>query len=323
MMAPPLTHHDILALVAPFTRSGRLVDLAACDRIQRRVVFKVRDRVADAPDLPGLRELLELEKIGQNSYRLTRTLVLDTGLKARLTASGAEPAQLLQRIDAVAAGQHFQLGAGGAITRHYNLCSDAQRPVLSSAEVQVDGLTLTMTVSPVRSVSADVLLTAPPGQVLEIPQDLLAVLGWAWSPLSSTLEGWSGKFRLRGAPDQRTRRAENALTQAARHLAHTLAVAPAVFHERQVAARWRVFFRRAIPVLTPLSILFTLLVMPRLALDDIPGLWMLVYQLPTVLIAISFMTQDQPRFEIPPWPRRASATSWIKPRIPVAAPKTD
>ena len=31
--SPPLTHHQILALVAPFTRSGRTVDLAASDRL--------------------------------------------------------------------------------------------------------------------------------------------------------------------------------------------------------------------------------------------------------------------------------------------------
>ena len=313
MTAPPLTHHDILALVAPFTRSGRQVDLAACDRIQRRVVFKARDRTADAPDLPGLCEWLELEKTGQSSYRLTRTLGLASGLKARLTATGSEPAQLLRQVDVVAATQHFQVGAGFAITRHYSLRSDAQRPVLTSAEVQVAGLTMTMTVLPVRSVSADVLLTAPPGQVLDIPQDLLAVLGWAWSPLSNTRQGWTGKYRLRGALDHRTRRAEGALVQAAVHLARTLAAAPTAFHETQIAARWRVYFRRAIPILTPLCILSTVLLMPRLALDDIPGLWTVVYQLPTVLIAISFMTQDLPRFEIPPWPRRAAANSWFQP----------
>jgi len=323
MTAPPLTHHDILALVAPFTRSGRHVDLPACDRIQRRVVFKARDRAADFPELPGLRELLELEKVGQNSYRLTRTLVLDSGLKARLTASGTEPAQLLRRVDAVTAAQHFQIGAGFAITRDYSLRSDAPWPVLSRGEVLVEGVVLSMSVSPVRSVSADLLLTAPAGQALDIPQDLLAVLGWAWSPLSSTRQGWTGKFRLRGAPDQRTRRAEAALVQAAVHLMLTLAAPPAQFHAQQIAARWRVFFRRAIPVLTPICILITVLLMPRLALDDIPGLWTLVYQLPTVLIAISFMTQDVPRFEIPPWPRRTSATRWFQPRVSDTRPKTD
>ena len=40
MNAPPLTHHDILALAEPFARRGRRVDLAASDRIARRVVFQ-------------------------------------------------------------------------------------------------------------------------------------------------------------------------------------------------------------------------------------------------------------------------------------------
>lgn len=310
MTAPPLTHHDILALVAPFTRCGRHVDLAATDRVQRRVVFKPTDRAADGPELTDLRERLELEQVAARRYCLTRTLVLPSGLTARLQATGAEPGVLLRQIDAVPAAQHFLSGEGFAITRHYALRSDALAPVLTSGVVQVDGATLTLTVPAVRNVSANVELVATPGQALDIPQDLLAVLGWPWSPVSRDLNGWTGKFRLRGTSDKRTRRAEVALELAAQHLAQTLAAPPADFHDRHLAARRRVVLRRAIPVLTPLSMLVTVLAMPRLGLDTIPGLWTLVYQVPTVLIAISFMTQDLPQFEIPPWPRRLTATSW-------------
>lgn len=314
MTAAPLTHHDILALVAPFTRSGRHVDLPACDRIQRRVVFKPQDRAADVPELPGLLELLALEKIGATRYRLTRTLKLTSGLQAQLEATGSEPAELLHQVDAVAALQHFQMGEGFVVARNYALQPNAQTPVLSRGVVQVGGLTLTMTVSAVRSVSADVLLAAPAGQVFDTSQDLLAVLGWPWSPLTQTPRGWTGKFRLRGTSDQRTHRAELALQRAAVHLAQTLAAPPGDFHAQHLLARWRVVFRRAIPVLTPVFILITLLVMPRLDLDGMPGLWTVLYQVPTVLIAFSFITQDLPRFEIPPLPRRASATRWLQTR---------
>ncbi len=323
MTAAPLTHHDILALVAPFTRSGRHVDLPACDRIQRRVVFKPQERAAYVPELHGLQELLALEKTGATSYRLTRTLVLPSGLKARLETTGSEPADLLRRVDAVPLTQHFQMGEGFLVARHYALRSDAQSPVLTSGVVQVDGLMLTMSVSAVRSVSADVLVAAPPGQALDIPQDLLAVLGWAWSPLTSGKQGWTGKFRLRGTADQRTRRAELGLQRAAEFLAQTLAAPPAAFHDQHLAARWRAVFRRAIPILTPILLLITLLVMPRLPLMDHASAWTLIYQLPTVLIAISFMTQDLPKFEIPPWPRRASAASWLRPRAQNVAPTVD
>ena len=311
MTAPPLTHHDILALVAPFTRCGRQVDLAATDRVQRRVVFKPTDRAADVPELTGLRERLELEQVAARRYCLTRTLVLPSGLTARLQATGAEPGVLLRQIDAVPAAQHFLSGEGFAITRHYALRSDALAPVLTSGVVQVDGATLTLTVPAVCNVSANVELVATPGQWLDMPQDLLAVLGWPWSPVSPGLNGWTGKFRLRGTSDKRTRRAEAALELAARHLAQTLAAPPSDFLDQHLAARWRVVLRRAIPVLTPLSMLVTVLAMPRLGLDTIPGLWTLVYQVPTVLIAISFMTQDLPQFEIPPWPRRLTASRWF------------
>ena len=321
MTAVPFTHHDILALVAPFTRHGRHVDLPACDRIQRRVVFQPLDHPTEVPALSGMRELLELEKFGASTYRLTRTLVLPSGMKARLEATGREPAELLQRVEAVAVEQHFQTGEDFIVAHHEALRPDAQAPLLTSGVVQVNGLTLTMTVSAVRSASADVLLTAPPGQALDIPHDLLAVLGWAWSPLTRTPQGWTGKYRLRGSAAQRTHRAERALHRAAVHLAQTLAAPPADFHHQHLMARWRVVFRRAIPLLTPVFILITLLLMPKLALDDIPGWWALVYQVPTVLIAISFMTQDLPRFEIPRLPRRASASAWLQPRVGGKVPK--
>jgi len=323
MTAAPLTHHDILALVAPFTCSGRLVDLPACDRIQRRMVFKPLDHATEVPALSGLRELLALEKMGARSFRLTRTLVLPSGLTARLEVDGTEPADLLRQVDAVPAAQHLQTGEGFFIARFYTLHPGAQAPVLTRGVVQAHGLTLTMTVSAVRSVSADVLLAAPSGQALAIPQDLLAVLGWAWSPLTQTPPGWTGKFRLRGTLDQRTRRAELALQRAAVHLAQTLAAAPCDFHDQHLLARWRVVFRRAIPILTPVFILLTLLVMPRLDLDSMPGVWTVLYQLPTVLIAFSFITQDLPRFEIPPWPRRANATGWLQSRVADKVPKAN
>jgi hypothetical protein len=35
-----------------------------------------------------------------------------------------------------------------------------------------------------------------------------------------------------------------------------------------------------------------------------------LYHAPTLLIALSFMLQELPRFEIPPLPRRLSAQQW-------------
>ena len=52
--APPLTHHDIIALVEPFSRQGRQVDLAGSDRTARKLLFKPVERMVAGPDLPAL-----------------------------------------------------------------------------------------------------------------------------------------------------------------------------------------------------------------------------------------------------------------------------
>ena len=105
MNAPPLTHHDILALAEPFARRGRRVDLAASDRIARRVVFQELQRGA-------LREVLQLDDLGTGTRQLTRTLTHPGGLQATLEAMGPSPQELLDRIEAVAPDSQFSEGEG-------------------------------------------------------------------------------------------------------------------------------------------------------------------------------------------------------------------
>jgi len=68
-----------------------------------------------------------------------------------------------------------------------------------------------------------------------------------------------------------------------------------------------VVLRRAIPLLTPLVLMATLLLMPRLDTGQNPGLWLLLYHVPTLIFAISLCLRELPTFEIPPWPRRWKA----------------
>ena len=42
-----------------------------------------------------------------------------------------------------------------------------------------------------------------------------------------------------------------------------------------------------------------MLVSPRLDVGETPGLWLMLYHVPTVLIALSFCLQELPQFEIP------------------------
>ncbi len=321
--APPLSHHEVLALVEPFARSGRRLDLAATQRAERRLVFQPVQRPLGLPDsargLPELQEVLVLEVYPRGALRLTRTLTHPQGLHASLQASGAAAETLLARVDAVAPALHFSSGMGYTLSRSYVLPTDGRAgaaPVLCGGEVRLDGLRLTMTVPATRGVSADLQLRAEP-QPLALPQDLLAVLGWNWARLITTPLGWKTRLRLRGSPQRRTAAAEQALARAAVHLARVLAEPPAAFHDRLLRARWGVVFRRALPALTPLVLVATIVLMPRIDTGPYPGLWLLLYHLPTLLVVLSFSVQELPQLEIPPWPRRSAAPDW---RLPPAAP---
>jgi hypothetical protein len=316
MPAPPLTHHDILGLVEPFTRGGRHVDLASSNRLERRLVFKPAECAADMPDAGLLQEVLHLDSFGTGTFRLTRTLTHPSGLQATLEVLGPQPAALLAQIDGVAPQRQFRAGPGFVIARSYALDGSASVPVLRHGVVQVEALSLTMTVSAVRGVSADLLLVqAPgsasnvPGEMLALPEDLLAVLGWDWARLIRKPAGWSSKLRLRGGAARRTQSAEAALDQVAAHLAQTLAEAPGRFHDRHLAARRGVVFRRSIPLMTPVLLVIAVLALPRFDVESSP-LWVLLYHVPTLCILLSFRLQELPQFEIPPWPRRSDAPNW-------------
>lgn len=255
MSSLPLSHHEILGLIEPFTRCGLHVDLAA-------------------------------------SNRLTRTLCLPDGLQATLAALGSNPAQMLQHFDAVAPAYQFRFGPGLRIVRNYELEQDW------------------------RGVAADITLQPAPNGVDsgDLPEDLLAVLGWDWVRLLRTPSGWRSKLPLRGKKQRRSRAAEAGLERAAAHVVRTLAVPPLRFHERWALARWGVVFRRAIPVLTVLLLIGAIAALPHFTADRSPRTWTLLLHVPTMLIALSLCLQVQAQYEIPPLPRRIVAAAWRRTR---------
>ena len=101
MQQTPLTHHDIIELILPFTRRGRHVDLNLSQRQDRRLAFKPVDHAGGNADLPDLRETLQLEGLASGSWRLTRTLTAPCGLQASVQALGRQLDDLLARIEAV------------------------------------------------------------------------------------------------------------------------------------------------------------------------------------------------------------------------------
>lgn len=316
--AAPLSHHQLIALAEPFAREGLRLDLAASDRAQRRLCFQP----TDLPGPPALRETLQLDGSGTDWWQLTRTLALaaEPGAPAaQVVSSGTQPADLLVAVRSVPAERCLRLGDGFRAARRYWLAPrPLAEPELTDGVVAADGLQLQLTVPSTTGVSGSLLLTPAPGVAPDLPQDLLAVLGWNWAPLQPAGGEWKSRVRLRRRGAARTASAEQALDHAAEHLARTLAAAPAQFHERHRRARWGVVFRRALPTLTALSLLLTVAMLPRMGLQSIEGAWTLLYHVPTLLLAGAFMLQEMPRFEIPPWPRRSAAPDW---RAPLPAPR--
>jgi hypothetical protein len=319
MSATPLTHHEILTLVEPFARRGRHVDLAASDRLARRLVFKPLEHAFDGHEPPVLRETLTLEKLITGTYRLTRVVSLPGGPPATLTALGLAPADMLADFHTVDPRHHFRCAPGILIARSYELEFDPHRhergatalPIFTRGVAHVQGLRTTLSLPSTRGVAAELVLETLPGdELLELPQDLLAVLGWDWARLLSNRDGWKSKLRLRGGALRRSRGAEAALELAARHLAQALAEPPGRFHERWLAARWGVVFRRSIPVLTLLLLVATIAVLPHVLVDPNPAVRLLLFDVPTALIVLSFSLQELATYEIPPLPRRSGASSW-------------
>lgn len=335
-MAPvPLSHHEIVALVGPFSQAGWRLDLAASAREERRLRFT-------RPDNPAL--ALVLEGLPSGSWQLTRwaetTTADNTPLRASVQAVARPPAELLALVTRVPPARHWRTGTGWHAARSYRIAPDGN-PQLTQALVQVQGpagagpLWLAMQVSPVRGVAVELALAAP-GQALALPEDLLAVLGWNWTRLVPQRAGvrgqaiglpggvadWTTRRRLRGDGERRTAAAEAACDRAATHLAQTLAEPPARFHERHRAARLGVVARRVIPLATPLVLVLTILAMPKLDVGfgegQGPGWWLLLYHLPTLLIMLSFTLQELPTLAPPPWPRRHPAPDWRAAAPPAA-----
>lgn len=317
MPPPPLTHHEILGLVEPFARSGWQVDLAASDRAARRIDFKPRLHAE-----PAATEALRLESLGTGSFKLTRTLTLDAAprLRATLLASGDDPATLLACFDGVPLQRHVDRVGEVLIARSYQFESfvrgrsvaDGSAVLLRHGEACVGGLQLALDLSMVRGVSAEITLTPADGGTLALPQDLLAVIGWDWARLIRKKDSWTSRHRLRGDGRRRTAGAEQALRVAVQHLGGVLAEPPAAFHRRHRLARWGVVLRRSIPTLTALGMIGGVFLLPRLAPNQDPGVWLALHYAPIALLAVAFGLQELPQFEIPPLPRPLREPGWTQ-----------
>jgi len=326
MAVEPLTHHEILGLVEPFTRCGRHLDLTASDRLRRVLEFRpVEIGPVDlgglAAALPGLRETLRLEQTGER-FRLIRLLTLPSGLEARLDIEGSHPAELLQRMASVEPARQWRAAGGCVIGMSYRLDSpphpvEPDPLILTRAVTVVAGLTVVLNAPLGSGAPAEIDVRRAPEDPVELPEDLLAVLGWGWGLLTRRPSGWRCSLRLRGREPGRSRRAEAACVRLAVQLERTLAEPPARFHERWLAARWGVAFRRSIPVVVAAALVAGVALLPRLHIAQDSAVRMLLFNLPPVLLVLVFCLPEIPPFEIPRWPARSMRVYWRQPSTPL------
>jgi hypothetical protein len=323
MARRPLTHHEILGLIEPFTRRGRHVDLTASDRLERRLVFKPIVHASETPAYAGASEILQLENPRPEVFRLIRTLTLGTGATAKLMTDGPDPGELLARIENVPLERQFRLVAEVPIAHSYRLeptadARDGTPPmlmILTSAEARLDSLTLALDAENGRGYPAEIELSPRPDHPLDLPddlpEDLLATLGWDWRVLRRSGTGWSSSLRAPGSEPGRSRRIEIALEQTVAHLARTLAEPPRQFHDRLVRARWAVVFRRMIPLLSSVALIAAGAALTLVEIPQGSMLQMIIFNLPPLLLFVVFCMRELPRFEIPPLPRPSTAQSWF------------
>jgi hypothetical protein len=317
----PLTHHEILRLAEPFSRIGRQVDLASSNRAQRLLVFKTVDLRCELQTDANWSDALRLECLPTGGFLLERKVSHPSGLAAKLESRGPTVAELLTLTQSVAADDLFRKSNGYLLAYSYSMntkpAADPETDTtplramnLRRVEVRLNSLTLTLKMPTVQGYPADLVLTSD--DALELPDDLLEVIGRDWGRLLQRRSGWHTTLEIHGKEPERSRGAESQVELACSHLASTLAQPPANFHRLHARARWQIAARRTIPVVTMLALVGGALTVPYLLTDPDSVLRMLILNLPPVLLVIGLCMRDIPSFELPRAPRRLSGLSWRK-----------
>ena len=314
-MDTPLSHHRILELVAPFSRAGWSLDLAASDRVARRLVFKPVHHAA-AGERPALREERELVD-GDRGWRLLRRFSPEPPAPqalpaAQLSAEGDEPAALLERVLAVDPAElHVRAAGPGTplLALHLRCEPDGTRS-LREAHAQVAGLRLAAVVSGVQGYPAEIELERAAGDARRLPDDLLEVLGRGWTRLAPKRTGWDSSVMPRGRGAARHADALARLRTTVAHLHETLGAPPARFHQRFAARRWRIGLLRGAPLALGVAIVALAFGVRGSGGAAEALLGALANLVPPVLMALFFLRREMPRIELPRVPRRPPDDSW-------------
>ncbi|NCC29864.1 MAG: hypothetical protein EOM22_17410 [Gammaproteobacteria bacterium] len=315
----PLTHHEILALAEPFTRRGRHVDLAGSDRLARRIRFKPTEYSATLDGPGGLTETLVLENPGRQHFRLIRTLTDAAGRVATLRSDGPDPKVLIERVDAVDPRRQFPRLGGVRAACSYRIEVDpgtdggsngAVRLVFLRALTDLDGIGIELDAQVGHGMPAEIRLLATPQRSFRPPEDLLAVLGWAWRSLRRYDRGWRAHLRIPAAEPARTPDVEVKLARTLGHLVATLGSPPADFHRNWLRQRWSALARRTLGLMTIVGLLA---IGPGILLFGAPEgspLRLLSFVMPALLILVLIARHETPSLKVTPLPRPLSTDAW-------------
>ncbi len=170
----------------------------------RRIAFRPVEHAATNGH-PALVESLVLEHPEPGWFELTRTLRPADGAEAKLVTEGASADELFARAAAVPLERHFVMTAGCTLARSYRAHGDT-RLQLTAARARVDHLDIALRVPRVSGIPAEIEITSAAGEAIDLPDDLLAVLGWPWTRIARKRDAWLGQLRLRGDGVERTPR---------------------------------------------------------------------------------------------------------------------
>lgn len=303
---PPLSHHEILRLSAPFARRGLKSDLAASDRSARRIRFAPAESVGDVA------LAFDLYLLDPDPPVLIRRATLGGELQATASAQGLDVNRLLEHLDSLDPAGQFRRTASCVVADSYDLTDDGEHRLTACAAI-TGGLLVELDARTVvgEPMTARVYARGPAASI-SLPDDLFTLVDRRWRPLFDADDGYSTSLRPPVPEPARSNTAREVFASTMDHMASVLSEPPAAYHARYGRRRWWVFGRRYVPIGMCVAIIGTLPLIDRFLLDENTPLHPGFVSLPPILmIAAMLMTwRDLPLFEFPPVPRRLSDNAW-------------
>lgn len=317
--ARPLSNHDILALMGPFTRRDRHLDMRASRRDERVLVFAPVEHSPPAPCLPRLREVLSLEARETGWFRLVRELTASqpdgsSVLRASLTTAGRDLEALVAGVESVPPARQFPIVEGVCVECSHRLEAVGEgrlAPVPVGARALVEGVMVEIDADRAGGSELQLRLIPPPGRRLRLPDDLLGVLGRDWKPVREQDGRWTAGIVLRGEGLRRAAEIEAKITRTVAHLAQVLSRPPAEFHPRFLRERRRIAARQGVRMLVSLALVAALVAVVLSPFAQGPAGMALVHYASIAILVGAFLYGDPPPIQPPRLPRPLPHNAWL------------